>query len=201
MQPDHGNSDNILDSQGNPVAKPKRFTDRVRTISSTTRRVVAVLAAFLAFSAGVFTNIDQIRGWFVGNAEQETSVKSSQESRVDEAEQDERKNDVVNLDAPIVTFSDGTKAAIEFAVATSVKEYNAPIVVVRAGSRELALRVLDPVTESAVIALMESTTLGEARRNRNVLQDSLVAQLKPKFLFYGITLDALSLKEFNEVGN
>jgi hypothetical protein len=101
-----------------------------------------------------------------------------------------------DVDAPIVRFTDGKRAFINFSVVTSVLEKNAARVVATAGDREHAVEALSPPTEAAIFTLFERLTYQEAGTRRKELEATLLETLRPRYETYGLTLDSVSLKAF-----
>jgi hypothetical protein len=99
-----------------------------------------------------------------------------------------------DADAPIVTFRDGRRAAIEFSIVTRILEEDAAKVVAYAGDGEHARAVLEPPTVAAVYALLEPLTYEQARTRRLALESTLLDTLKPRYKAAELTIDSISLK-------
>ena len=111
---------------------------------------------------------------------------------------DKSQQEVVQRKAPIITFVDGQKAAVDFSVTSHIEAEDAPLVVVTCGSAENARDSLDPQILSSVIAELETRTLLQARQDRQKIEESIIERLAPLFKKVGLTLDSVSLLEFRE---
>jgi hypothetical protein len=106
-----------------------------------------------------------------------------------------------DVDAPIVRFTDGKRAVINFSVVTRVLDKDAARVVAYAGDREHATEALGPPTEAAIFTLFEKLTYDEASTRRREIEATLLDMLRPRYEAVGITLDSISLKAFTLVDN
>jgi len=105
----------------------------------------------------------------------------------------------VKRTAPIVTFRDGQKASIGISITTHVEEHDVLLIVTKSGSREAATASLESKVVSSAISQLETKTLPQARQERKEIELNLHKELYPLFKNAGLTLDYISLLEFQEV--
>jgi len=104
-----------------------------------------------------------------------------------------------DADAPLVTFRDGVRCYVNFAVVSHILDEDAAKVVAYSGGADNARAALEAPTVAAVLAVMEPMTYAEVRARRTATEERLLAALAPKYKALGLTLDSVSLKEINFV--
>jgi len=102
-------------------------------------------------------------------------------------------------DAPLVTFRDGVRCYVNFAVVSHILDEDAAKVVAYSGGAANARAALEAPTLAAVLAVMEPMTYAEVRVRRAAIEERLLATLAPKYKALGLTLDSVSLKEISLV--
>ena len=101
--------------------------------------------------------------------------------------------------APIVTFTDGKHASIGFGFITHIEKEDAITVFKMVGSADKAREFVVPSVASALIAELEKRTMSQARQNRLEIERDLQVRLRPEFTRVGLTLDAISINEIDEL--